>query len=173
MLDDVEWRVKRAACWFGGTLPANEQLESFSMYVTGAKHDPEAPDDITYHTFACLYPSLGVYAAADTAHGVKPLEWTVDARLVRETITAFTPPEHHVLHQRELAGARMPYTSTTMRWLLAVSIATGSRLPVAVMAFGHTRDNELSVYQQSVLLAPLDKLALTFKKAVPVEGLLQ
>jgi|GEM_PF-5723050 len=158
--------VVRAAYWYGGKLPAYESLERFIMQVHGPR-DEMHNDPTTYHTFACLYPELGLYLAADTARSSKPAEWNVTADVIRERINGFEPPEHHILHQRQLAAERMPGSTAAMRWDAAVMAASLSRLPVAMVAFGHTVQAELVVYQQSVVLAPLAKVSAAFKRAAP------
>jgi len=114
-----------------------------------------------------LYPEQGLYLAADTARGSKPAGWNVTADVIREQINSFEPPAHHILHQRQLAAERMPGSTAAMRWDAAVMVASLSRLPVVMVAFGHTPQGELVVYQQSVVLAPLTKVAGALRRAAP------
>jgi hypothetical protein len=166
--DDARKLVKRAALWFGGRLPAEEQMESYSVHVTGPAFDPEDPLGVTYHTFACLYPDRGMYVVMGTTPaGTENPAWKVTGPQIRDIIAGFTPSEEHVIAQRKLAGAAMPGSTIVLRWDAAVTLGALFELPVAVIAFGHSRTHELVAYQQSIMITPLVKLATVFKGAAP------
>jgi hypothetical protein len=166
-MDDAVRQAERAVLWFGGQLPAGEQAKGYSVHVLGPGSSPVDPDFHTYHTFACLYPNRGMYSVMNPERGVKPAHRRVTDTEVRDVIAGFTPSREHVQEQRTQAGVVLPLTSFTVRWNAALAVGSILELPVAVMAFGHNRNGQLVVDQKSLLPAPLNKVAATFKRAAP------
>lgn len=166
-MDDAARLVERAALWFGRQLPEGEQAKDYSVHVLGPGYSPVDPDLPTYHTFACLYPNRGMYIAMNTERGVRPVHRRVTGTEIRDVIAGFTPSRERVQEQRALAGAVLPFTSIPIRWNAALAVGSILELPVAVMAFGHNRNDELVVVQKSLLSAPLGIVAVMFKKATP------
>jgi hypothetical protein len=156
--------IERARKWFGGLLPPEEDMEKFTVHVVGPRLGPGLV--VEFHSFACFYPVRGIYIASGFKGGERP-ERRVDALKIRETIAGFDPSEQHVLHQRRLAADRLPGSSASERWIVAVATSHAYDLPVALIAFGHSQDGKLVAYTMSGVMAPLRRVASEMKRAAP------
>lgn len=156
--------IVRAQKWFGGALPAEEDIEKFTVHIAGPLL--AGPLVATFHSFACFYPLREIYIAGGFRDTEKP-EQCVDAHKIREVIAGFTPSEDHVLHQRRLAQERFPHSSAYARWYDAVATSDACDLPVMLVAFGHTPCGELVAYTMSNVMAPLRKVASEMKRVAP------
>ena len=167
-MQDVTPLVMRAANWFAGRLPPAEQTPSFQAHVLGPKFDADDPDAIVFHTFACTFPHRGIYVALSMVTDNVPAHWRVTGPRIRDVITEYTPTPDQVTRQRESVGPTLSGLTSNQRWELALGIASLFDVPLAMMAFGHHRPSDtLVVYQQSVQLAPLVRVAKHFKEKAP------